>query len=108
VEEEEDDGEDEVDAKRSRGIVDGLLPFVGAVSVHFLFLFASVGAKRLYIVRSLCWLQESADLRREGGCREVHEVLSGGAGVLLGRGIKEGIAKGRDGKEGYGEAGCTP
>jgi hypothetical protein len=35
--EEEDDGEDEVDAKRSRGIVDGLLPFVGAVSVHFCF-----------------------------------------------------------------------
>jgi hypothetical protein len=31
----DDHGEDEVDAKQSRGIVDGLLQFVGAVSVYF-------------------------------------------------------------------------
>jgi hypothetical protein len=44
-------------------------------------------------------------LHREGGC---HEVLNGVTGMLLGRGIEEGIAKGRDGEEGDGEAGCTP
>jgi hypothetical protein len=38
----------------------------------------------------------------------MHEVLSGGTGVLLGRGIEEGIAKGRDREEGDGEAGSTP
>jgi hypothetical protein len=31
----DDDGEDKVDTKQSRGIVDGLLEFVGAVSVSF-------------------------------------------------------------------------
>jgi hypothetical protein len=31
----DDNGEDEVDAKRSRHVVDGLLQFVGAVSVYF-------------------------------------------------------------------------
>jgi hypothetical protein len=60
------------------------------------------------IVRSLRWLQVAAGLHREGGHREMHEVLSGVAGMLLGGGIEEGITKGRDSEEGNGKAGCTP
>jgi hypothetical protein len=61
-----------------------------------------------YTVQLLCWLQESADLHHEGGRREVHEVLGRVAGVLLGGGVKEGVAKGRDSEEGDGEASCMP
>jgi hypothetical protein len=38
----------------------------------------------------------------------VREVLRRVAGVLLGGGIEEGAAEGRDGEEDDDEAGCTP
>jgi hypothetical protein len=38
----------------------------------------------------------------------VREVLRRVAGVLLGGGIEEGVAEGRNVEEDDGEAGCTP
>jgi hypothetical protein len=65
----DDDGEDEVDAKRSKGVESGLLAFVGSVSFSYRLVEFAVRLNDRVAVRPLCWVQVSAGLHREGGGR---------------------------------------
>jgi hypothetical protein len=65
----DDDGEDEVDAKRSKGVTNGLLGFVGSVSDSYRVCWARCKLNDRIAVRPLCWVQVSAGLHREGGGR---------------------------------------
>jgi hypothetical protein len=65
----DDDGEDEVNAKRSKGVANGLLEFMGSVSNLYRIYWDRDTLNDGVVVQSLRWLQVSAGLHREGGGR---------------------------------------